>query len=138
MPDIFSRDKRSQIMSRITGKDTKPEIRVRKYLFLKGFRYRKNDKRYSGKPDIVLPKYRTIIFINGCFWHGHYCKKGKLPETRKNFWKSKIQKNKTRDKKVYATLKKQNWKVIVIWTCQISTNDKFEKLMLKIIERIKT
>ena len=79
MSDIFSQTKRSDIMSKISSKDTKPEILVRKFLFSKGFRYRINVKTLPGKPDIVLPKYKTIIFVNGCFWHGHNCKKGKLP-----------------------------------------------------------
>jgi DNA mismatch endonuclease (patch repair protein) len=84
-------------MSKISGKETKPEILVRKFLFANGFRYRKNDKRSPGKPDIVLPKYKTVIFIHGCFWHGHNCPARKLPETRKEFWRKKIQENIDRD-----------------------------------------
>jgi DNA mismatch endonuclease (patch repair protein) len=90
MADQYSKSKRSKIMSAISGKETKPEIIVRKYLFSKGFRYRKNDKRLLGKPDIVLPKYKTVIFVNGCFWHGHRCPAGKLPDTNKEFWSEKI------------------------------------------------
>ena len=86
MSDIYSKSKRSDIMSRISGKETKPEILVRKYLFSKGFRFRKNVKELPGKPDIVLPKYKTVIFIHGCFWHGHTCKRGKLPQTNYQFW----------------------------------------------------
>ena len=86
-------------MSKISGTETKPEILVRKYLFGKGFRFRKNDKRLPGRPDIVLPKYKTVIFIHGCFWHGHHCKAGKLPETNKDFWENKINSNMERDKK---------------------------------------
>lgn len=85
MSDIFSSQKRSDIMSKISGKNTKPEILVRKFLFSKGFRYRINVKTLPGKPDIVLPKYKTVIFINGCFWHGHNCKKGKLPSSNIDF-----------------------------------------------------
>lgn len=81
MSDIFTKQKRSEIMSRVRNKDTKLEIIVRKFLFANGFRYRKNDKRYPGKPDIVLPKYKTIVFIHGCFWHGHDCKAGALPKS---------------------------------------------------------
>ena len=100
MPDIFSKSKRSDIMSKISGKETKPEILVRKYLFAHGFRYRKNVKKLPGKPDIVLPKYKTIIFVNGCFWHGHEnCKKSALPTTNTEFWKEKISANVIRDKK---------------------------------------
>lgn len=100
MTDIYSKNKRSKIMSKISGKETKYEILVRKFLFEKGFRYRKNDKRLPGRPDIVLPKYKTIIFVHGCFWHGHYCKAAKLPETNKEFWENKINSNIERDKKI--------------------------------------
>ena len=93
MSDIFSQTKRSDIMSKISSKDTKPEILVRKFLFSKGFRYRINVKTLPGKPDIVLPKYKTIIFVNGCFWHGHNCKEGKLPSSNTDFWKEKISNN---------------------------------------------
>lgn len=120
MADIYSKTKRSQIMSKISGKETQPEILVRKYLFAKGFRYRKNDKRFPGKSDLVLPKYKTAIFIHGCFWHGHYCKAGKLPETRKGFWGKKIADNKIRDKRNIEMLKELNWNTIVIWECEIS------------------
>ncbi len=106
-------------MSKISGKETKPEIIVRKFLFANGFRYRKNDKRFPGKPDIVLPKFKTIIFINGCFWHGHKCPAGKLPETRKEFWEEKISGTIQRDKKNISLLKKQGWNVIVIWQCKL-------------------
>ncbi len=86
-------------MSKVSGKETKPEIIVRKFLFAQGFRYRKNDKRFPGKPDIVLPKYKTAIFVHGCFWHGHQnCKKSALPQTNYEFWKNKIQRNTERDK----------------------------------------
>ena len=88
-------------MSKISSKDTKPEILVRKFLFSKGFRYRINVKTLPGKPDIVLPKYKTIIFVNGCFWHGHNCKKGKLPSSNTDFWKEKISNNKSRDAKKF-------------------------------------
>ena len=110
-------------MSKISGTETKPEILVRKYLFSKGFRYRKNDKRLPGKPDIVLPKYKTVIFIQGCFWHGHYCKAGKLPETNKEFWESKIDSSIERDKKNQRELKKLGWKVIVIWQCELKNKE---------------
>ena len=89
MSDIISPPKRSDIMSKIRGKNTKPEILVRKFLFSQGFRYRLNVKTLPGKPDIVLPKYKTVIFINGCFWHGHNCKKGKLPSSNIDFWRKK-------------------------------------------------
>lgn len=120
MSDIFSSQKRSDIMSKIGGKNTKPEILVRKFLFSRGFRYRINVKTLPGKPDIVLPKYKTVIFINGCFWHGHNCKKGKLPSSNIDFWKEKISNNKSRDDKNSDLLAKLGWKVIIIWQCEIS------------------
>ena len=135
MSDIFSQTKRSDIMSKISSKDTKPEILVRKFLFSKGFRYRINVKTLPGKPDIVLPKYKTIIFVNGCFWHGHNCKKGKLPSSNTDFWKEKISNNKSRDAKNSDV--KLGWKVIIIWQCEISKIDNRTKILNKLLEDIK-
>lgn len=120
-------------MAKITGKDSKPEILVRKYLFSQGYRFRKNDKRLPGTPDIVLPKYKTVIFVHGCFWHGHEnCKRAKLPDTRREFWEHKISKNVERDKKNCAELASADWKVIIVWQCEISgikkRIDKFREL----------
>ena len=137
MSDIFSSQKRSDIMSKISGKNTKPEILVRKFLFSKGFRYRINVKTLPGKPDIVLPKYKTVIFINGCFWHGHNCKKGKLPSSNIDFWKEKISNNKSRDDKNSDLLVKLGWKVIIIWQCEISKIDNRIKILNKLLEDIK-
>ena len=137
MSDIFSSQKRSDIMSKISGKNTKPEILVRKFLFSKGFRYRINVKTLPGKPDIVLPKYKTVIFINGCFWHGHNCKKGKLPSSNIDFWKEKISNNKSRDAKNSDLLVKLGWKVIIIWQCEISKIDNRIKILNKLLEDIK-
>lgn len=134
MTDIYSKNKRSQIMSKISGKETEPEVLVRKFLFRKGFRYRKNDKRYPGTPDIVLPKYKTVIFVHGCFWHGHNCRAGKLPETRKEFWQNKIDTNIARDKKNRQDLEKLGWKVLVIWQCELK-NKKIRAEKLKEIEQ---
>lgn len=118
MADIFSKKKRSLIMSRISGKDTHPEILVRKFLFSEGFRYRKNHRGLKGKPDIVLKKYNALIFVNGCFWHGHSCKAAKLPKTGVGFWKKKIDGNIVRDKKLLGELRRY-WNVIVIWQCEL-------------------
>ena len=137
MSDIFSSQKRSDIMSKISGKNTKPEILVRKFLFSKGFRYRINVKTLPGKPDIVLPKYKTVIFINGCFWHGHSCKKGKLPSSNIDFWKEKISNNKLRDDKNSDLLIKLGWKVIIIWQCEVSKIDNRIKILNKLLEDIK-
>lgn len=113
--DIFSKEKRSEIMSRVKNKDSKIEIAFRKALWREGFRYRKNVKSYFGKPDLVLKKYNTIIFVDSCFWHG--CKKhAKLPVTNKTFWKNKIENNKKRDKIVNKYYKKNSWKIYRIWS----------------------
>lgn len=129
MSDIYSKEKRSNIMSKISGKETKPEIIVRKYLFAQGFRYRKNDGRYPGTPDIVLPKYNTIIFVHGCFWHGHDCKAGKLPDTRKEFWRNKISNNQQRDLQNRKKLVKDGWNILTVWECEIKNkSDRLARL----------
>lgn len=136
--DKFSKSKRSEIMSQVKGKNTKPEEVVRKFLFSKGFRYRKNDRRYPGKPDIVLPKYKTIIFVNGCFWHQHAgCKSATLPETNYSYWKEKLQRNVARDKIQIAKLKDMGWYVIVLWECEISSKEKREIRLRRLIDEIK-
>ncbi len=132
MSDIFTKQKRSEIMSKISGKETKPEILVRKFLFANGFRYRKNDKRYPGKPDIVLPKYKTVIFIHGCFWHGHDCPAGKLPETRKEFWEDKIVGTIKRDNENLKKLESKGWKVIVVWQCELKSKEIRKKTLDKL------
>lgn len=107
-------------MSQIKGKDTKIEMEVRKYLFSKGYRFRKNDKRYPGKPDIVLPKYHVAIFVHGCFWHRHEgCKDATTPKTRTEFWLEKFDKNVKNDQIKQEKLRELGWKVIVIWECEI-------------------
>ena len=133
MSDKLTPEKRSWNMSRIKGKDTKIEVEVRKYLFSKGYRFRKNDKRYPGKPDIVLPKYHVVIFVHGCFWHRHEgCKDATTPKTRTEFWLEKFDKNVKNDQIKQEKLRKLGWKVIVIWECELKrsfqeTMDKVEK-----------
>ncbi|WP_243347238.1 very short patch repair endonuclease [Parabacteroides sp. FAFU027] len=130
MADVHDKATRSYNMSRIKNKDTKPEILVRKFLFANGFRYRLNDKKLPGKPDIVLPKYKTVIFINGCFWHGHEnCKYFRLPKTRIEWWKNKIEKNKENDLKNHTLLKDAGYHVIVIWECEIKSTNRNDTLM---------
>lgn len=122
-------------MSKI-GKESKHEILIRKHLFAKGFRFRKNDKRLPGKPDIVLPKYHTVLFVHGCFWHGHTCKAGKLPETRVEFWTKKIGDNRIRDQQNIEVLQSDGWKVIVIWQCEIKSKSNQEIRLNRLIEQI--
>lgn len=123
-------------MSRIKSKNTKPEIMARKYLFSKGFRYRKNVTNLPGKPDIVLGKYKSVIFVNGCFWHKHEgCKCFTVPKTRTDWWMEKIEKNVLKDKENYEKLIQQGWRVYVIWECQIERE--LQKSMDRIISEIK-
>lgn len=129
MSDIFSKEKRSIIMSKISGKNTKPEILVRKYLFAHGFRFRVNDKRLPGKPDILLPKYKSVIFVNGCFWHGHEnCKAATLPSSNIDYWRNKISSNVERDKKQQMQLEQMGYKVFVIWQCQLNSKEQEDTL----------
>ncbi|MFP4514743.1 MAG: very short patch repair endonuclease [Parcubacteria group bacterium] len=133
MADIFSKMKRSDIMSKVRNKDSKIEIALRKALWKAGYRYRKNSIKYFGKPDIVLPKYKTVIFVDSCFWHG--CKKhGSMPATRTEFWEKKIARNKERDKEVNLHYKKESWQVIRVWEHEITKKDPvaIEKIISKI------
>lgn len=131
--DSVSSEQRSWNMSRIKEKDTKIEVLVRKYLFSKGYRFRKNDKRYPGKPDVVLPKYKTVIFVNGCFWHMHNnCKHGRVPKSNVDYWKPKLERNVQNDEKHYWELEQKGWRVIVLWECELEGC--FEDTMNKAIE----
>lgn len=136
MADIYSKSKRSEIMSNISGKETKPEILVRKYLFSKGFRFRKNVNELPGKPDIVLPKFGVVILVHGCFWHGHSCKKGKLPSSNVQFWKNKISQNINRDVIVIKRLNDLGWRVFVLWQCEIRNKLDREVRLNQLIEDI--
>lgn len=132
MADVHSPKVRSYNMSQIRGKDTKPEELVRKYLFSQGFRYRKNDSRLPGKPDIVLPKYRMVIFINGCFWHKHEgCRFFVWPKNNADFWRKKILSNVERDQRNYAELQQLGWNIIVVWECELK-----KELLLKTLNKI--
>ncbi|MFZ1530221.1 MAG: DNA mismatch endonuclease Vsr [Ferruginibacter sp.] len=120
MADVHTKEQRSYNMSRIRRGNTKPEMLVRKFLHAHGFRYRLHDKKLPGKPDIVLPKYRTVIFVHGCFWHGHKnCKYFKVPKTRTEWWMNKIGVNQANDEKAQKALKRQGWKIISIWECKL-------------------
>lgn len=122
MTDVVDRATRSRMMSGIRGRDTKPEVMVRKYLHRRGFRYRIASNKLPGRPDIVLPKYRTAIFVHGCFWHRHPgCRYAAMPSTRKQFWQDKFRQNVARDKRVIRELEELGWRVVVVWECSIGT-----------------
>ena len=130
MADVHDKATRSYNMSRIKSKNTKPEILVRKFLFANGFRYRLYDKKLPGKPDIVLLKYKTVIFVNGCFWHGHEnCKFFKLPKTRSEWWKEKFERNIKNDNIEHAKLSDSGYKVIVIWECEVKNKSIFKTII---------
>ena len=136
MADVHSPEVRSYNMSRIRSRNTKPEELVRKYLFSQGLRYRKNDKRLLGKPDIVLPKYKTVIFVNGCFWHMHEgCKYFVWPKSNAEFWRDKIQGNSIRDQENYRQLSEMGWKIIVILGFQLK-KDIRTKTLAEVADRI--
>jgi DNA mismatch endonuclease, patch repair protein len=125
MADVHSKETRSYNMSRIKGKNTKPEMLVRRFLHAKGFRYRLHVKDLPGKPDIVLPKYKTVIFIQGCFWHGHdQCRYYVVPKTKTDWWLNKINANKTKDSTNIEALKNIGWHVIEIWECDLKSKQK--------------
>lgn len=119
MADIVSKEKRSQMMSCIKGKNTKPELIIRRALFAAGFRYRLHDAKLAGRPDLVFPKYKTALFINGCFWHGHHCSLFRIPASNSEFWADKIYRNQENDHRNRNLLISAGWKVVTIWECSI-------------------
>jgi len=139
MADKISPQRRSWNMSRIRSSNTKPEVAVRSVLHRNGFRFTVNgplNKKLPGKPDLVLPRYRTIIFVHGCFWHGHEnCKISRIPKTRTEWWKSKIGKNQDRDKRVRKTLLEMDWNVLTIWECEIKEDPTLKELILQVNQK---
>ena len=135
--DVHNKETRSYNMSRIKGRKTKPEEIVAKYLFSQGFRYRRNVKKLPGTPDIVLKKYKTVIFVNGCFWHMHEgCKYFVWPKDNSKFWKNKLLANKERDEKEKKEIEELGWKVIVVWECQLKKAER-ERTLNWLIEKIR-
>ena len=138
MADTHSKETRSYNMSRIKSQDTKPETIVRKFLFSKGMRFRKNDKRFPGHPDIILPKYKVAVFINGCFWHCHEgCTDFVIPKSNLDYWVPKLERNRNRDAENYVKLKNDGWNVFVVWECELKNavrDERLEKLYRDIIQ----
>lgn len=136
MADTHSKEVRSMNMSHIRSKDTKPEEKVRKYLFAKGVRYRKNVRKLPGCPDIVLHKYKTVIFVNGCFWHKHDCPRFRWPSSNQEYWYPKIMRNVERDAASYTLLKELGWNVITVWECQLKKKC-FEETMQNVLNNLR-
>lgn len=134
--DVFTKEKRSQIMSRVSGRNTKPEIVVRSLLHNLGYRFRLHRKDLPGKPDIILPKHKKAIFVHGCFWHGHTgCSRSKRPSTNKEFWCEKLDKNIERDKETVDALRTLGWDVLIVWTCEVKDKDKLKTKLLSFLEK---
>lgn len=142
MSDNHTPEQRRRNMAAVHSTSTKPELYLRRALWRQGFRYRVNDKRLPGKPDIVLPKYRTVVFVHGCFWHGHKeCKYYTVPETNKEFWIAKVQRNQERDQEVWRKLEAKGWSVIIVWACQLkkaNLNETIDRIAAEIIRNGET
>ena len=140
MADIISAERRSALMSRIRSKDTKIELEVRRGLHKMGLRYRLGGSGLPGRPDIVLPRYRTVVFVHGCFWHGHTCHLFRLPKTRTEFWSSKVGTNQTRDRRNAAQLKKAGWNVEIVWECELRGRNAEERsqLIMGLAQRVRS
>lgn len=138
MADVFTKKKRSEVMSKIRATNTKPEIIVRKFLFANGLRFRTHQKKLKGSPDIVLKKHNTVVFVHGCFWHGHEssrCKIARMPKTNKKFWETKIVNNQQRDLRNKRELKKLVWKMITVWECDLRSKRK-DKILQSVVNKI--
>lgn len=140
MADVVTPEKRSRMMSGIRGKNTRCELIVRQGLHRKGFRYRLHDSSLPGKPDVVLPKYKAAILVNGCFWHGHNCHLFKWPSSRAEFWKAKIERNQQKDAETLAKLLGLGWRALVIWECTTKGKEKWpvERMLGAIADWIET
>ena len=138
MVDIVTPAVRSRMMSAVKGRNTKPELVVRKRLFARGLRYSLHSKSLPGKPDLLFRRYKAVVFIHGCFWHGHRnCKNAKTPATNKKFWIDKIEKNRARDTRCRKELKDKNWKVLTVWECQLK-KDKVEQILSSLANKIES
>lgn len=133
--DIFSPAERSKIMARVRSKDTQPETAVRKLAFALGYRYRIHVGELPGKPDLVFPGRKSVIFVHGCFWHGHGCRRAGLPSSNVAFWKEKIAKNRKRDRRTKRQLSALGWKVLVLWQCETKNGERLRKKIIGFLER---
>lgn len=136
MTDTMTPAERSERMSRIRGRDTKPELLVRRFLHGAGFRYRLHVPDLPGRPDLVLPKYGVVVLVEGCFWHGHSCQRGRVPATNPAFWEAKVASNQARDKRNRRTLTKLGWRVIRVWECQLANKKARAATFARLASRI--
>lgn len=134
MADVFSRTKRSWVMSRIRAGDTQPELKVRRMLHARGYRFRLHRADLPGKPDIILPKHRTAVFVHGCFWHGHGCQKGRRPASNSAYWTAKLEGNIRRDARRAREYRSMGWRRIVVWECQLRDIARVERRLAKLLE----
>jgi len=123
-------------MSRIRSQNTKPEMLVRRFLHARGFRFRLHARDLPGRPDLVLPKYRAVVFVEGCFWHGHSCQKGRVPGTNSDFWQAKVAANQARDKRNQRALRRDGWRVIRVWECQLAKSKTRDATLARLVSRI--
>jgi DNA mismatch endonuclease (patch repair protein) len=133
MSDQFTPEQRSWIMRQVRSKNTRPELLVRSLTHRMGYRFRIHRKDLPGCPDIVFPKHQKIIFVNGCFWHGHSCKRAQLPVSRQDYWSKKIEKTKDRDRKHLEELRKLGWRILTIWECQLKDIDRLQQQILRFL-----
>jgi DNA mismatch endonuclease (patch repair protein) len=137
MADTLTPAQRSERMSRIRGKDTQPELLVRSHLHGAGLRFRLHAAKLPGRPDLVLPKYATVVFVEGCFWHGHRCQKGRIPGTNSTFWASKIATNQARDQRNHRALWRAGWRVLRVWECQLAKAATRERVLGRLVSNIR-
>lgn len=137
MADTLTVEERSERMSRIRGIDTKPELWVRRSLHALGFRFRLHVRALPGRPDIVMPKYATVIFVHGCYWHAHTCQKGRIPASNPMFWKEKFDANRRRDAKNYRALRSMGWRVLTIWECELRSAASRERAIARLVSKIR-
>jgi DNA mismatch endonuclease (patch repair protein) len=134
--DNLTPEQRRYTMSRVKAKDTRPEFQVRRLVFSLGYRYRLHDARLPGRPDLVFPARRKVIFVHGCFWHGHRCKSGrKRPKTNRRYWDAKLQRNKTRDRRIRAALARARWRTLVLWECQLESAPALQRRVRDFLEQ---
>ena len=134
MADVVSKERRSWMMSRIGPRDTQPELAVRSYLHRTGLRFRLHDRRLPGRPDLVLPKYRAVIFVHGCFWHRHGgCREATMPTTREEFWQRKFEENVARDRRNARRLRSSGWRVLIVWECQTRRIDSIDQIFWRVV-----